>query len=129
MINYNYADDLLDESKNRNLLLTDGTVTVSGTDYTVTGATITITNAEIDAESFELGQSICSGDQLRFGSCESGYIQFTMHENVAPIKGKKYFEGVLAGYDGNVVTLEVDGAEMKIEVNRIAKINQAIKFD
>ena len=47
----------------------------------------------------------------------------------APIKGKKYFEGVLAGYDGNVVTLEVDGAEMKIEVNRIAKINQAIKFD
>ena len=101
MINYNYADDLLDESKNRNLLMTDGTVTVSGTSYTVAGATITITNAELDAESFELGQSICSADQIRYGSCESGYIKFTMHENVAPIKGKTLKVYIMPGSDAS----------------------------
>lgn len=88
MINYNYEDDLLADGAVKQFLLTDGTVTVSGTSCTVTGQTVTITNAELDAEQFELGQSLCSSDQLRFGSCESGYIKFTMHENIATLKGK-----------------------------------------
>lgn len=47
----------------------------------------------------------------------------------APIKGVKYFEGVLIGYDGNNVTVKIDEKDMLIPLNRIAKINQAIKFD
>ena len=47
----------------------------------------------------------------------------------APLKGKKFLEGVLAGYDGNTVTLEMDGAEQKLELTKIAKINKAVKFD
>jgi len=50
----------------------------------------------------------------------------------APIKGKKYFEGILTGYDGKTITVLLDGrddGEMKIELSRVAKINQAIKFD
>ena len=47
----------------------------------------------------------------------------------APIKGKKFFEGVLTDYDKKTVTVSVDGEEMKIELNRIAKINEAVKFD
>ena len=50
----------------------------------------------------------------------------------APLKGKKYFEGILAAYDGKTVTIVTDeksGAELKLELNKIAKINQAVKFD
>ena len=47
----------------------------------------------------------------------------------APLKGKKYFEATLAGYDGNCVVLTDGGEEMKLELNRIAKISRAIDFD
>ena len=50
----------------------------------------------------------------------------------APMKGKKYFEGTLVGYDGHTVTVLIDGKEdneVKFELTKIAKINQAIKFD
>ena len=47
----------------------------------------------------------------------------------APMKGKKFLEGVLTAYDGNTVTVEIDGAEQKIELTKVAKINKAVKFD
>lgn len=47
----------------------------------------------------------------------------------APMKGKKYLEGVLTSYDGNSVTVAADGSEVKIPLNKIAKINKAIKFE
>ncbi len=47
----------------------------------------------------------------------------------APLNGKKFYEAKLVGYDGNNVTIEVLGSSLKIELNKIAKINQAIIFD
>ena len=47
----------------------------------------------------------------------------------APMKGKKFLEGVLTAYDGNTVTVEIDGAEQKLELTKVAKINKAVKFD
>ena len=47
----------------------------------------------------------------------------------APLNGKKLLEGELKIYDGNNIVISVDGKEIKIELNRIAKINQAIIFD
>ena len=47
----------------------------------------------------------------------------------APLKGKKFFEAVLVGYDGNCVTLQSDGEEWKLELTKIAKICRAIDFD
>ena len=47
----------------------------------------------------------------------------------APLKGKKFLEGVLASADENSVTLILGGREEKIAKNKIAKINKAIKFD
>ncbi len=47
----------------------------------------------------------------------------------APIKGKKYYEGVMTGYDENTVTVSIDDTEEKFEKSRIAKINVAIDFD
>ena len=49
-----------------------------------------------------------------------------------PIKGEKYLESTLVGYDGNNVLLN-DGKDgdkdYKIPLTKIEKINQAIKFD
>ena len=47
----------------------------------------------------------------------------------APMKGKKFLEGVLTDYDGKTITLLIDGVEQKIELNKIAKTNCAVKFD
>ena len=46
-----------------------------------------------------------------------------------PLKGKKYFECKLVDYDGNNVVLKDGEEEIKLPLVRIAKINEAIKFD
>ncbi len=47
----------------------------------------------------------------------------------APMKGKKYFEGVLKSYDKNNVLVTVDGEDILFPLSRISKINEAIIFD
>lgn len=47
----------------------------------------------------------------------------------APLRGKKYLEGVLAGFDGNNVRLEAEKGEISLELSRIAKICRAIELD
>jgi ribosome maturation factor RimP len=47
----------------------------------------------------------------------------------APLKGKKFIEGVLVAFDENSVTVKTAKEEIKIARNKIAKINKAIKFD
>lgn len=47
----------------------------------------------------------------------------------APEKGKKFFEGVLTGFDENNVIVSDGGKDKKIPLSKIAKINLAIKFD
>ena len=47
----------------------------------------------------------------------------------APLKGKKFIEGVLTDFDENSVTVKTEKEELKISLNKIAKINKAIKFD
>ena len=47
----------------------------------------------------------------------------------APLKGKKLVEGVLTDFDENSVTVKTEKEELKISLNKIAKINKAIKFD
>lgn len=47
----------------------------------------------------------------------------------APLKGKKLLEGFLTDYDGNCVAVKIGDEELKISLNKIAKINRAIKFD
>lgn len=47
----------------------------------------------------------------------------------AQLNGKKYFEGKLLGFENGVVEIEVEGEIIKIELSKIAKINEAVKFD
>ncbi len=49
----------------------------------------------------------------------------------APLRGKKFFEGVLRAYDANTVTVVCDGKdgeeEYKFPLSQIAKINRAVE--
>ena len=81
MINYADPTLFLIEGTTKNLLITDGTVTVSGTTYSVTDETIVFENSDIEAESFSLTQSLCSADQIQFGSCEAAEVTFTVRKN------------------------------------------------
>lgn len=47
----------------------------------------------------------------------------------APLKGKKFLEGVLTVFDEHSVTVLIGNAEEKINKTKIAKINKAIKFE
>ncbi len=47
----------------------------------------------------------------------------------APIKGQKYFEGILKSYDGNNVVVTVNNEDILFPLSRISKINEAIIFD
>ena len=46
----------------------------------------------------------------------------------APLKGKKFFEATLTGYDEHCVELTDKGETVKLEKNKIAKICRAIDF-
>lgn len=46
----------------------------------------------------------------------------------APLKGKKFFEAILKGYDENCVYLQDKNEEFKLEKAKIAKICRAIDF-
>jgi hypothetical protein len=47
-----------------------------------------ITNEDIHSEQFELTESLCSGAQLRFGSCEASMIKFRISNIFTPLKDK-----------------------------------------
>lgn len=47
----------------------------------------------------------------------------------SPMQGKKYLECKLIGYDGKNVVLSDGHEEFKLPLVRIAKINEAVKFD
>ena len=47
----------------------------------------------------------------------------------APMQGKKFLECTLVDYDGKNVVLNDGKEEFKLSLTRIAKINEAIKFD
>lgn len=47
----------------------------------------------------------------------------------APLKGKKFYEGVLLAFDDNTVTVKCSKEEIKFARGKIAKINKAIKFE
>ena len=91
----------LEDSVHHDLLITDGTVTVSGTSYSVNGATVTIMNDLIEFETFKLSQSLCSEPLLHFGACEANGIEFTIHQNLSGLKNKVVKAYIIPDYDAS----------------------------
>ena len=88
MIPYENPDLWYTRSMSHEFVMTDGTFVPSENNYTVSSATITVTNDILDIEKFKLFQSLCSEKQLTFGSCESGFIEFTIYDNIPTLKNK-----------------------------------------
>lgn len=49
---------------------------------------VNITNTELHQEKFELTESLCSEDELQFGSCEASAVKITMSNIFQSLKGK-----------------------------------------
>lgn len=101
MINYPYPDLFYGEAVQKDLLMTDGTVTVVGTEYTVSDDTITITNSILDEESFELHQAINPELQLYWGSYQSSEISFVIHYTGSTLKGKILKVYIIPNHDAS----------------------------
>ena len=88
MVNYSYSDYFY-KNKKKDILVVDvgATVTaVSGEAPTVSGATVEIHTEDLQIETFELEENLCSEDNLKFGLCEAARTSFTI-ENKATIPG------------------------------------------
>jgi hypothetical protein len=55
---------------------------------TTDDGTVNITNTELHQEKFELTESLCSEDELQFGSCEASVVKITMSNIFQSLKGK-----------------------------------------
>lgn len=76
MVDYKYKDLYLQSHVDKQIKI----VTDDGT--------VTITNEEIQWEQFELSESLCSENQLRFGSCEASSLKFKIHNVFSSLKDK-----------------------------------------
>jgi len=47
-----------------------------------------ITNEDLHSENFELEETLCSDNRLRFGACEAAVVKFRVSNIVAPLKDK-----------------------------------------
>lgn len=76
MVNYKYGDLFKKDTVDKQLSIVsdDGKVN--------------ITNTELHQENFELTESLCSEQELTFGSCEAAMIKFTVSNTFLPMKGK-----------------------------------------
>lgn len=89
MTDYKYFDLFTQDSTNKQVLIEyDGG---------------TITNTELFAESMEITESLCSENELRFGSCEASIIKFKVGNVVIPLFNK--WITVKMYLDGNTDTL------------------------
>lgn len=87
MIDYQYIDDIKDDETLKNVVITDGTISITGTTYTVSGQTVVITNDLIESN-FAIHQQLCTQEQLRFGSCESAECSMNIFDNIPTLKDK-----------------------------------------
>lgn len=76
VVNYKYGDLFKKDTVDKQLSIVS--------DY----GKINITNTELHQEKFELTESLCSEQELTFGSCEAAMIKFTVSNTFLPMKGK-----------------------------------------
>ena len=88
MIDYTYADLFKKDNAKKDLVLDFG-------DFQ-------ITNDRLYSEAFELSESLCSQNELRFGCCESSVVKFKCRNEFGELKNK-WFDAYMV-LDGNADT-------------------------
>lgn len=76
MVNYKYGDLFKKDTVDKQLSIVSD------------NGKINITNTELHQEKFELTESLCSEQELTFGSCEAAMIKFTVSNTFLPMKGR-----------------------------------------
>lgn len=76
MVNYKYGDLFKKDTVDKQLSIVSD------------DGKINITNTELHQEKFELTESLCSEQELTFGSCEAAMIKFIVSNTFLPMKGK-----------------------------------------
>ena len=61
------------------------------------GISVTLRNEDIVSESMEISESLCSGTELRFGSCEASVFKLRIIGNVIPLIGESFTVSMYAG--------------------------------
>lgn len=76
MVKYKYSDLFLNDTVDKQLRIVSD------------DGQINITNTELHQQKFELTESLCSENELAFGSCEASMIKFTVSNTFLPMKDK-----------------------------------------
>ena len=92
MIDYQYEDLFKKDSVKKNLIVDFGEFQIG--------------NNRLYAESFELSESICLQDELRFGCCEASVLKFKCRNEFGELKNKWF----------NVSMVLDENADMPFEI-------------
>lgn len=102
MIDYEYPDIFLGTAVQKDLLITDGEVTVEDDEYTVTDETVLFETQDFETEAFELYQSVNSSEQITWGSCETGKVSFIVRKRYTnSIIGTKLKVYIMPNHDAS----------------------------
>ena len=102
MIDYEYPDIFLGTAVQKDLLITDGEVTVEDDEYTVTDETVLFETQDFETEAFELYQSVNSSEQITWGSCETGKVSFIVRKRyIDSIIGTKLKVYIIPDHDAS----------------------------
>ena len=125
MVSYAYSDKFYDH-ESVHLLIVDSTAVVtpvSGEAPTITDTELLLTEENIEIEEFQLDESLCSEDNLKFGSCESSCLRFSMYSDTAIPSLEDLEIDVYMYFDGDSDTLfkvgryVVDEDELSVETD------------
>ena len=82
MIEYEYEELFANHSRVDLLIVESGASlewNSTTNKFDVTDSDFVITNEEIDSESFDLDERLCSNEDLKFGKCEAAHLSFTIY--------------------------------------------------
>lgn len=65
-----------------------------------------ITNEDIDFQNFRLQENLCSSDNLKFGACESSYVNFTVYGRNEDFKDRQIASSICVGRNPDVSDIE-----------------------
>lgn len=122
MIDYEYPDIFLGTAVQKDLLITDGEVTVEDNEYTVTDETVLFETQDFETEAFELYQSVNSSEQITWGSCETGKVSFIVR--------KRYIDSIIGTKLKVYIIPDHDASKMlQLGVFKVAEDKQSDNYN